>query len=286
MIDTYKEPLDILTQINLCNSSEAKQKSPNKLAFAKAGRQELATLCGIIKKFMPKKIVEVGVAAGGTSSVIMSAVNKMQYHAELYCLDWAEYCFWDKTKEIGFVSQIANRYMEDYCNLHLLTGRTLIQEIEAIGNDIDLLLLDTSHVLPGEILDYLVAFPYLKEHAIVIVDDILTPIIHQLPPYNNPNAYKQIAPRLLWSSIDGEEINVLDKNWEKYQYGIKQVDKTNMCQIKRMLDLLCLPWEIHFNKEILETIEKHMKRYYDETIVREFLNVVELNHRLLESGKM
>ena len=283
IIDIYKDPLDILAKINLYNSPNTEEETPNKLAFAKAGRQELYTLCGIIKKYKPKKILEVGVAAGGTSAVIMNAVNKLNYRADLYCIDRAETCFWDESQKVGFVSEIAKQHMDNYCNLHLFKGMTLIHKIEEIGDEIDLVLLDTNHTMPGEILDFLVVFPYLKKNAIVIVDDILTPILHQLPPYNNLNAWMQIAPRLLWTNISGETIDIAYKNWKKYQYGIKQVDVNDYFQIRRMVELLYLPWKSAFDEETLDCIVKHLNKYYMEEITVKFKQALELNKMLYEN---
>ena len=277
VIDLYKEPLDILEKINLCNSKDTANEEPNKLGFAKAGRQELYTLCGLIKKYKPKKILEVGVAAGGTSAVIMSAVNKLKYNADLYCVDFANTCFWDDTKSVGFVSEMAEQYLDDYCNRKLYKGRTLIQEIEDIGSGIDMVLLDTNHVMPGEILDFLVVFPYLSKNAVVIVDDTLTPIIHQLPPYNNSNAGKQIAPRLLWAGISGENIDIQEKNWKKYQYGIKMVDVDDYHQIRRLIDLLCMPWSTPVNRDSADIYINYMRKNYSEDITDAFERVAELN---------
>ena len=45
--------------------------------------------------------------------------------------------------------------------------------IDEIGSDIDFLILDTLHIVPGEILDFLVCLPYLTKDAIVVLHDAI-----------------------------------------------------------------------------------------------------------------
>ena len=50
-----------------------------------------------------------------------------------------------------------------------------------IGGEIDFLILDTAHTLPGEILDFLLALPYLAPNAIVVLHDIALPLLVDSP---------------------------------------------------------------------------------------------------------
>ena len=54
----------------------------------------------------------------------------------------------------------------------LYIGRLTSQVIETIGNDIDLAFTDTVHVTPGEMLDWLMVLPFLKDEAILVFHDI------------------------------------------------------------------------------------------------------------------
>ena len=47
------------------------------------------------------------------------------------------------------------------------------QVIDEIGGDIDFVILDTVHSLPGEVLDFPVMLPYLKDDAIVVLHDLI-----------------------------------------------------------------------------------------------------------------
>ena len=41
---------------------------------------DLSFLCGLIKKFKPKKIVEIGVAAGVSTTVILECLKLLNYN--------------------------------------------------------------------------------------------------------------------------------------------------------------------------------------------------------------
>jgi hypothetical protein len=54
----------------------------------------------------------------------------------------------------------------------LYTGGLALKFIQEIGNEIDFCLIDTRHVNPGEILDFLMVLPYLSENCIVVFHDV------------------------------------------------------------------------------------------------------------------
>ena len=53
----------------------------------------------------------------------------------------------------------------------LYTGGLTSEFIETIGDGIDLVFIDTMHVTPGEMLDWLMVLPFLKNEAIVVFHD-------------------------------------------------------------------------------------------------------------------
>lgn len=68
---------------------------------------ESAFLCGAIKQFRPKKIVEVGVAGGGTTAIILQALEDLGESYEMHSIDAAPTFYRDKTKPAGFMAAFA-----------------------------------------------------------------------------------------------------------------------------------------------------------------------------------
>ncbi len=53
---------------------------------AEMTEKELAFLCGLLKKYRPEKVVEIGVAAGGTTAVILSCISMLGLNTQLISL--------------------------------------------------------------------------------------------------------------------------------------------------------------------------------------------------------
>ena len=62
MVTLFKEPIEILDKISSDRKSEMTE-------------WQLSFLCGLIKESRPQKLVEIGVAAGGTTAVILNCIK-------------------------------------------------------------------------------------------------------------------------------------------------------------------------------------------------------------------
>ncbi len=146
------------------------EKIPEVKSGIKMYEQDSGFICGLLKKFRPRKILEVGVSHGGTTAVILQAMNALQMPFSMYSVEIKEF--------IGRKSNKTGRLGEKACkdlgckDYHLFRGVYLPQVMDEIGGDIDFVVLDTTHVMPGEILDFLVVFPFLSPEAVVCLHDI------------------------------------------------------------------------------------------------------------------
>ena len=128
-------------------------------------------LNGLIRYYKPKKILEVGVAAGGSSAVILNAIKDID-GSMLYSIDYSTEYHQDASKLSGFLITEQFKDISGGDKWKLYTGGTAACFMDEIGGDIDLCLLDAAHINPGEFLDYLMVLPYLKKNAIVVLHDI------------------------------------------------------------------------------------------------------------------
>ena len=118
---------------------------------------------GIDRKYKPKKILELGVKRGGGSIVILNAINDFN-ESYLYSIDI------NTEEEVG---ECVNKYFPNLMkNWSLFKGNIAAEYMEKIGNNIDMVIIDTAHYEPGEILDFLIVLPFLKENAIAVFHDI------------------------------------------------------------------------------------------------------------------
>ena len=145
-------------------------KIKNKLDGAMLTTTDMKFINGMIRKYKPKKILEVGVASGGSSAIILNAIQNIE-NSHLYSIDKLTNAYLNEEKETGWIVK------EKFSNLMnkwtLYTGGITSNFIEKIGGDIDFVFLDTLHRAPGEWLDIIQIMPFLKKtNAIVMLHDL------------------------------------------------------------------------------------------------------------------
>lgn len=188
-VELYREPEEILYKMRegYCEISSA----------------ELGFLCGLLKKYRPHKIVEIGVAGGGSTAVIMKCLDLIHSDAEMYSVDKNERCYRREDKKTGYQMEEIKSELPNYLNHKFLLGHILPEVIDIIGNGIDFIFLDTVHSLPGELLDFLCVLPYLKDGAVVVMHDTASNF------YRGRNAY---ATKIILDVSAGKKyFNYLDE---------------------------------------------------------------------------
>ena len=124
-------------------------------------------LNGVVRRFRPKKIVEIGVYKGCASSIVLNAIQDLN-NSHLYSIDLSSKHSIGKCVRTLFPNLLSK--------WTLYTGNVAAKFIEEIGKDIDYVLIDTAHFEPGEILDFIIVLPNLNEEAIVVNHDIANQI--------------------------------------------------------------------------------------------------------------
>ena len=122
----------------------------------------------MIRKIKPKKIFEIGVAYGGTAALKLNAIKDIE-DTKLYSIDINKNCYKLRSKKTGFFANEKFPHLAGKRTLY--TGGYTSEFIEKIGNNIDLVYIDTVHLTPGEILNWLDILPFLKEESFVILHD-------------------------------------------------------------------------------------------------------------------
>ena len=101
--------------------------------FIEVSKEDQRFLNGIIRKVKPKKLVEIGVAYGGTSALILNAIKDVR-GSKLYSIDINKYFYRDESKLTGFI--IKEKFKEISGKWTLLTGGIPSQFIEKIGKGV------------------------------------------------------------------------------------------------------------------------------------------------------
>ena len=132
--------------------------------------EEALFINGIIRKCQMKNYLEIGVASGGTSILILNAIQDIE-NSVLVSLDLNEKMFMDPTKKTEYR---VNEYFPDLTKKwKLYTGDQPHKFLTKLNMKFDFLFLDTAHVAPGEIINFIEALPFLNDNAVIIVHDLL-----------------------------------------------------------------------------------------------------------------
>jgi len=200
-------------------------------------REEREFFNGLIRYHKPKKILEVGVSAGASSSIILNACS--DYEVEIHSIDYFDKWYRDREKNTGFLVSEAVGELADGWHLH--TGTIAAKFMDKIGGDIDFCLLDTVHSNPGEFLDFLMILPYLKPDAIVVLHDVgLHTIDISKPWFHDPLT----TNGTLFSALRGQRFLPSKKSYEFFaNIGAIKLAPDLREDLWPFFNLLTLPWK-------------------------------------------
>ena len=259
-----------------------------------------AFLCGLLESYRPKKILEVGVASGATTSIILQVLEDIGKSYEMHSVDASANWYRDRTKPTGFMTTFAkennlfsrsalcgkyeyplenNLFPPLPVNLsgshefHL--GKYLPQVIDEIGGDIDFVILDTVHSLPGEVLDFPVMLPYLKDGAIVALHDV---------SYNHVYLkWHGYATTTVLCSVTAEEkfINFETETEHKpYRYpniAAFSISEQTRKYIENLFLSLVITWSYIPDDKQLEIYREFYKGHYPAELVDIFNEAIKMN---------
>lgn len=253
----YMEPRDIYEKMG-ANASELSEA-------------EHGFICGMIKKYQPKKIVELGVSGGGTSVLILNCLQKLGLKdTKMYSVDLSETYHFNPQKRCGYQIDEAKPFLKNMDNHKLILGKILPEVIEEIAEDgkIDFLILDTTHYLPGELLDFAIAIPFLSDDAVVVLDDTSF-------WFEGENRWA-FATKVLFDLCPSE-----NKYYAETPDGFSKIvaftmpPKTDIWK-KSMFDALSMPWH-YYDKTQMKAYASIVKNYFDEEVQDSFDKALEIN---------
>ena len=223
---------------------------------------------GIIRKFRPKKCLEIGVSRGGSSILILNAIKDIK-NSFLISMDLNKKFYKNSKLEVGYKAKIFPELLNKW---KLYIGEQPHKFLEKLNIKFDFLFLDTVHASPGEIINIIEALPFLEENAIIIIHDIVYHIFKSVGRSFHPsNIY-------LFSALVGDKIFI-----PKKEYGIENIgavflkSKQNKYYINYFI-LLLSPWQYIPNNKYIKELQAFIQKYYKKNIYLYLFNeAVEAN---------
>ena len=217
-----------------------------------------------IEKYRPKRILEIGVSTGGSTAVYLNCIKKVGIDCQLLSIDIEEVALYKKGKpRIGAEIYELSDHL-DLDNFSLITGKVISDVVDNIGI-FDMVIIDTVHFIPGEVLDILCLKNNLHKGSIIILDDVNIESRY-------PNVYKQnlnscSSNSMLLSTLSGKLLFPDDLFPE---IGAVILDNELFDENKLLL-CLCHKW----NSDILESKGTYFKKI-EELYGKEFLKRLEV----------
>jgi hypothetical protein len=229
---------------------------------------------GLIRLYKPKKLLEIGVCSGGMSAVILNSIKDIE-GAKLYSCDLEKINYKRNNKKLKVGHFVFSKFTNLLNKWKLYTGNTTSAFIEEIGGNIDFVYIDTSHVMPGEVLNIIEILPFLKKNAIIAFDDIG----HQTKVKLAKIPYFYTCNNLLFSILKGKKILFKEK---VIKQGAVILDSDQKKYYFDYFFLLLHNWSYMPHKFELRTIRKLVKKYYSPYLLSIYDKAIKINYNLLK----
>lgn len=209
----------------------------------------LIWICSLIEKYKPERILEIGVSTGGSTSVYLNCIKQLGIKSELISIDSQTVAFYKKGKpNIGSEVYELKKFL-DLSNFKLITGKFIPEVVNDIGT-FDMIILDTIHFTPGEILDILCLKKNIHKNTIIILDDIN--IESRYPDLYKENLNSVSSNSMILCALNGR---LLFPNSNFPEIGGIILNDNNFDENKLLL-CLCHKW----NSDILESKDKYFNK--------------------------
>jgi hypothetical protein len=165
----------------------------------------------------------------------------------------------------------------------LYKGNIASRFMEDIGNDIDMVLIDSAHFEPGEILDFIIVLPFLSEEAIIVIHDIA----NQITATNNNlwiGKRNEWAPYIIFNSIRGKIYLPSGKNLLIHDIGAKKLEINQKKYFHDYFRVLGGQWQYFPKEEYIQEMYEYFKKYYDSDCLNIFNEAVNFNRKFVKKN--
>ena len=232
---------------------------------------------GLVREFQPKRILEIGVAEGGGSVVLLNAINDIE-DSTVTSIDLHTNCWQDSDKSIGYT--VLDMYENGNNQWELYTGVDFSNIANQFNEKFDFCVIDTAHFHPVESINFITALPYLTDNAIVVFHDLTLFAVHS-DLHQFPNI--PLANKLCFDSIVGDKLKPIDKSYLDACFGMSsigavQINNDTLKYIQNTFDMLFFPWaSFTYVSTYIHDAAKIIKNNYSEDLYEVFVQAAKTN---------
>jgi hypothetical protein len=227
--------------------SNAARYTPPAWVTGHISHGDAAFLAGLVKELTPDAVVEIGVASGCSSAVLLEALASVHGapvagNPWLYSFDAIDHCYFDPSKRVGAaVDEMAPR-LRDAWRLTIdngLAARRLLS-----GNALTCAFIDANHCHPWPTLDLLALLPVLRQGAWVALHDISLSRLNSSPECQVHGA-EYLFDEWPWSKRAESTLGNI---------GAIRLEGSGAETFDHCMHLLAKPWQVYPPAEIREAL--------------------------------
>jgi len=236
-------------------------------AVASISDMDAAFVAGLVKQLRPRKVVEIGVASGWGSCVILAALEAAGIdNAELHGVDIAQRFFYDPAYETGqCVREVVPHWLDRY---HLTTGVTAGHCVRDIGAGIGFAFIDAHHMHPWATLDLLATMPFLDASSWVALHDLNL-------SRKEDQEHRNRGPKYLFEGWDGDRMHSVQ---QPTMVGAIRMPEDAASALPGLLDTLYTPWELPVEPHASEAVCGIVEETYGREWGSRFRRAVEIGN--------
>lgn len=237
-------------------------------AVASISDMDAAFFAGLVIEAKPGRLLEVGVASGWGSCVLLEALESAGLHSShLYGVDIADRFFYDANYATG--QCVPDVFPERMPRYHLTTSVTLGEYAPSIGSGLlDFVFIDAHHMHPWATLDLLAVISFVRPGSWIAMHDLNL-------SRKEDQEHRNRGPKYLFEGWDQDKIHSVQ---EPTMAGAIRLGSDCSVHLPLILDILYTPWEIPVESRALDPVCAIVSRAYGETWAGKFRRAFEIGN--------
>lgn len=230
---------------------------------------DAAFFAGLVMAVKPHKIVEVGVASGWGSVMLLKALETVGVTDHQYIgVDIAERFFYDENYATGqAVGEVVPTLASNY---RLLTGRSIAEVAQELGGGIDFAFIDAHHMHPWATLDLLSLLPFLVPGSWVAMHDLNLCL-------KEDQEHRNRGPKYLFDAWEGDRVHSVQV---PTMAGAIRLGARPEEHLPLLIDVLYTPWELPVDERFLAPLASLLSKYYGDEWGAKFRRATEVGNYL------
>jgi hypothetical protein len=214
-------------------------------------------LAGLANFANPQRVVEIGVASGWSSAVLLKALSGLGGDRKVIGIDLSSNYYLDSSIRTG--RAVDEAVPELMANYELITGQLAFEVMPGVGS-IDFAFIDGHHMHPWATLDMLSVLPFISRGRWVAMHDLSLCTFER-------HRHGNRGPFYLFYMWPDQKLH---STQQPTMIGAVVIDRNPADYLPILLEILYTPWEVDVDPESLARLSAFVGDHYGDSWSRKF----------------